>query len=63
MSKLNQAVNTNGERWTSSHGLRYNYAQNRFKYYIDSGETENEALRLTSEDLGHHRKEITGTYL
>lgn len=62
-SELKKAVKTCGEKWNSTHGLRYNYAQNRHKFYLDRGETEDEALRLTSEDLGHHRKEITGTYL
>lgn len=62
-SELKKAVIACTEKWNSTHGLRYNYAQNRFKFYLDSGETENEALKLVSEDLGHHRAEITGTYL
>ena len=61
--QFKKAVEICGEEWNSTHGLRYNYAQNRFKFYLESNKTNDEALRLTSEDLGHHRKEITGRYL
>lgn len=62
-NQLKIAVDTCGEKWNSTHGLRYNYAQNRYQFYIDSGKTEEEALISTSEDMGHHRGEITGRYL
>lgn len=63
IAALQEAVSNCAEKWNGTHGLRYNYAQDRYDFYLDSGETTDEALRLTSEDLGHHRKEITGRYV
>lgn len=50
--------------WHGSHGLRWNYAQNRF-YELQKYEdkTEKEALQIVSFELGHSRPGITTHYL
>jgi len=56
--------NTSGETWSGSHGLRWNYAQNRF-YELQRHEnaTYDEALQTVSQELGHTRLGITLHYL
>ena len=46
-----------------SHGLRWCYAREKYEVYKQSGMTENQALKQVSEDLSHHRIEITLHYL
>ena len=68
---LKESARIEGENYTGTHGLRYNFAQetfvNRFESNLQNGmgieEAEREALRYTSEELGHHREEITKHYL
>jgi len=68
---LKDACRIEGEKYTGAHGLRYNFAQNtfieRFENNLSRGmspdEAEREALRHTSEEMGHHREEITKHYL
>ncbi len=37
----------------ASHALRYRFAHDRMRAYLDEGRPEHEALRLLSNDLGH----------
>jgi len=68
---LKDACRIEGENYTGAHGLRYNFAQNtfieRFENNLSKGmsvdEAEREALKYTSEQMGHHREEITKHYL
>ena len=68
---LKDACRIEGENYTGAHGLRYNFAQNtfieRFENNLSRGmspdEAEREALKYTSEEMGHHREEITKHYL
>ncbi len=68
---LKDAARIEGENYTGTHGLRYNFAQetfvNRFEENLARGmdydQAEREALKYTSEELGHHREEITHHYL
>lgn len=68
---LKEAARIEGENYTGSHGLRYNFAQEtyveRFESNLAKGmgydEAHSEALKHTSEELGHHREEITNHYL
>ena len=68
---LKDACRIEGENYTGAHGLRYNFAQNtfieRFENNLSKGmspdEAEREALKYTSEEMGHHREEITKHYL
>ena len=68
---LKDACRIEGEKYTGAHGLRYNFAREtytkRFEANLQSGlsneEAHKEALRYTSEEMGHHREEITLHYL
>lgn len=68
---LEESARIEGETYYGTHGLRYNYAQNLYiKHYdknVESGITYIEAhkiaLKQTSEEIGHHRAEITMHYL
>lgn len=68
---LKDACRIEGKKYTGAHGLRYNFAQNtfieRFENNLSKGmsvdEAEREALKYTSEEMGHHREEITKHYL
>lgn len=51
-----------GNEWHGSHGLRYNFAQNRVSELQEQGLTYNEALAQTSLEMGHSREEITLHY-
>jgi hypothetical protein len=68
---LEESARIEGETYHGTHGLRYNYAQNLYfnhynenvengMSYIDAHKT---ALKQTSEEIGHHRAEITMHYL
>lgn len=54
---------TIGEDYNGTHGLRYNYAQERVEELRQQGQTESEALSQTSLEMGHSREEITLHYL
>ena len=68
---LKDACSVEGEEYFGAHGLRYNFAQNTFikefeknmELGLEPYEAEKEALRATSEEMGHHREEITKHYL
>lgn len=60
---LQKACESTGQDWNGSHGLRHNYAQNRMHELVDSGVPHTRALVIVSEELGHHRAEVTHTYL
>lgn len=62
-SDLKSAVEKNGENWTGTHGLRYNYAQNTLETKVSNGMSYDEAKAEVSFELGHHRTEITEHYL
>lgn len=60
------------EKYQGSHGLRYNFAQDLFITEFNYGhytlglpplEAEARALKIVSEAMGHHRKDITYHYL
>lgn len=60
---LKEAVEQNGEDWNGTHGLRYDYAQERVEELREQGLTDTEALAQTSQEMGHSREEITLHYL
>lgn len=51
------------ENWNGTHGLRYNFAQNRMGELQEEGKNYHEALAQVSLELGHSREEITLHYL
>lgn len=62
LKDLKNSVAKAGEKWTGTHGLRYNYAQSQMTKYQEKMSYK-EALAKVSFELGHHRIEITKHYL
>jgi integrase len=63
LNDLRQSAWETGQPYEGSHGLRYNFAQERYEELIEAGWGHIEALKEVSEMLGHHRPEITQHYL
>lgn len=60
---LKDAVLSTNQEYNGSHGLRYNFAQERVEELKSDGYSENEAKAQTSLELGHSRMDITSHYL
>lgn len=60
---LQEVVIENGEDWNGTHGLRYDFAQERFEELKEQGLEDNEALATVSLEMGHSRTDITLHYL
>ncbi|MFI3271690.1 MAG: hypothetical protein R3Y11_06270 [Pseudomonadota bacterium] len=52
-----------GEIVTGTHDFRYNFAHNRFRQLTKAGYTAEQAHYLISQEMGHHRPDITLHYL
>jgi len=63
LNDLRESAWQTGQSYEGSHGLRYNFAQEKYQEFIDMGFSHDEALKEVSELLGHHRPEITLHYL
>jgi integrase len=62
-SAIRTACEQTGERYEASHGLRYNFAQEKYRELRDGGMGRLEALGAVAEEMGHHRTGITSHYL
>ncbi len=62
-TEYRETLKENSKEWHGTHGLRYNFAQNRVLELQEQGLNYNEALAKTSLELGHSREEITLHYL
>lgn len=60
---LSRACADTGQEYNGSHGLRHNYAQNRMDTLTSGGMSYTKALDTVASEMGHHRAEITHTYL
>ena len=61
---LKIAAEKTGQKYTGSHGLRWNFAQNRMDYHMTHGGLTYEAgLVAVSDEMGHVRGDITEHYL
>lgn len=60
---LKSAFAENNIKYEGTHSLRYTFAQVEFVKRVESGIDVKEARRQVSELLGHHRPDITLTYL
>jgi integrase len=60
---LSKACADTGQVCTGSHGLRHNYAQDRMEQLTSGGMSYDKALATVSDEMGHHRPEITQVYL
>lgn len=61
--ELERAANLTGQKYTGSHGLRHNFAQNRVAELLSHGMGQSAALTVTSLEMGHFREDITRYYL
>lgn len=60
---IKEAARTTNQHYHGSHGLRWNFAQERFREVQECGLTSIEAMKTVSEELGHNRIDITLHYL
>lgn len=60
---LRSAALSSGQDATGSHGLRWNFAQNRMSELQSSGKVYEQALAQVSREMGHERSDITEHYL
>ena len=60
---LRAAALSSGQDATGSHGLRWNFAQNRMSELQSSGKVYEQALAQVSREMGHERSDITEHYL
>ena len=62
-SALKSSAESAGMKYTGSHGLRHNYAQNRMEELTSGGMGHRVALTTVSVEMGHFREDITKHYL
>lgn len=63
LEALKKAAEETGQKYTGSHGLRWNYARNRMKQFQREGGSYEGGLLSVSREMGHERGEITEHYL
>ena len=63
MKDLQEAANLTGQKYHGSHGLRWNFAQERFHDLMEKGYTYRRVLAEVSKELGCERANITKCYL
>jgi len=62
-SELKEAATRTGQEFNSTHGLRWNFAQERFADLIGRGVAYEKALGVVSAEMGHHRISISEHYV
>jgi len=60
---LKQSAEFTGQDYHGSHGLRWNFARERFEELMGNGLTYEQALAEVSQEMGHERADITKHYL
>lgn len=60
---LKDSAQATSQRYYGSHGLRWNFAQERFSELQAAGASYETALGVVSHELGHNRIQITEHYL
>ncbi len=60
---LKEAALNSSQDYTGSHGLRWNFAQEKFAQLTKEGKTYEQSLQIVSNLLGHERADITEHYL
>lgn len=61
--ELEKACKATRQAFQNTHGLRYNYAQSKYIEYLQQGYAPLEAQKMVSEEMGHHRADITMHYI
>ncbi|QEM67403.1 phage integrase family protein [Geobacter sp. FeAm09] len=62
-TELKAAAAATSQTFNSSHGLRWNFAQERFSDLLGRGVSYEKALGVVSAEMGHHRISITEHYV
>jgi integrase len=62
-TELKVAARATGQTFNSSHGLRWNFARERFADLLERGVCYEKALGVVSAEMGHHRIGITEHYV
>lgn len=62
-AELEKACKATKQAFQNTHGLRYNYAQSKYIEYLQQGYEPLEAQKMVSEEMGHHRADITMHYI
>lgn len=60
---LKKASEETEQQYNASHGLRWNFAQNRMQELQKAGKVREQGLSLVSKEMGHERADITEHYL
>lgn len=60
---LREAALATGQKYTGSHGLRWNFAANRMEELQEYGMPYEASLSETAHEMGHNRHDITEHYL
>lgn len=60
---LKKAATATDQKYTGSHGLRWNFAKNRMKDVQRDGKYYEQGLSAVSQEMGHIRADITEHYL
>ncbi len=60
---LKNAVEQTNQRWSGTHGLRYNFTQERIEELKNHDYADDEAKGQTSLEMGHSRLDIVYNYL
>ncbi len=60
---LKESALKSSQDYTGSHGLRWNFAQEKFAQLTKEGKTYEQSLQIVSNLLGHERADITEHYL
>lgn len=63
LDNLKNAAQASDQGYNGSHGLRWDFAQERMSEIQAGGLTYEEALRQVSQEMGHERSDITCHYL
>lgn len=63
LAGLEEAAGSTGQDYHASHGLRWNFAQERYEELTANGYCHEESLHIVSWDMGHERGNITMHYL
>lgn len=63
LEDLKKAAGATGQDYHASHGLRWNFAQQRYVELTSEGRCHEESLHIVSWDMGHERGNITMHYL
>lgn len=63
VAALEKSAGKTGQDYNGSHGLRWNFAQNRMQELQAHGLTYEQALQQVSHEMGHERSDITEHYL